>query len=125
MLVLVLVMVLSLIFLGLSIYLSPALLPSGSNSARLLSGFTPPSFYSIYPKPNDCPLGFNCFKDFNKGLDDENRVGPKRASQQGYLSKYEMSVIIIIIFIICLSLGLFAFLISDFFTIILGVILFL
>ena len=62
-------MILSLMFLGFAIYLSPALLPSGSNSARLLSGFTPPSFYSIYPKPNDCPLGFNCFKDFNKGLD--------------------------------------------------------
>ena len=62
-------MVLSLMFLGFAIYLSPALLPSGSSSARLLSGFTPPSFYSIYPKPNDCPLGFNCFKDFNKGLE--------------------------------------------------------
>ena len=62
-------MLLSLMFLGFAIYLSPALLPSGSNSARLLSGFTPPSFYSIYPKPNDCPLGFNCFKDFNKGLE--------------------------------------------------------
>jgi thiol:disulfide interchange protein DsbD len=62
-------MILSLMFLGFAIYLSPALLPSGSNGARLLSGFTPPSFYSIYPKPNDCPLGFNCFKDFDKGLE--------------------------------------------------------
>ena len=59
---------LSLTFLCFAIYLSPALLPSGSKSARLLSGFTPPSFYSIYPKSNDCPLGFNCFKDFDKGL---------------------------------------------------------
>lgn len=67
----------------------------------------------------------NDIQDFNKGLDDENRVGPMRASQQGYLSKYEMNIIIIIIFIICLSLGLLAFLISNFFTIILGVILFL
>ena len=61
-------MFLSLSFLSFAIYLSPALLPNGSNSARLLSGFTPPSFYSIYPKSNDCPLGFNCFKDFDKGL---------------------------------------------------------
>ena len=61
-------MLLSLSFLSFAIYLSPALLPNGSNSARLLSGFTPPSFYSIYPKSNDCPLGFNCFKDFDKGL---------------------------------------------------------
>ncbi|MAU63014.1 MAG: hypothetical protein CMC38_01500 [Flavobacteriaceae bacterium] len=59
---------LSLLFLIFAIYLSPALLPNGSNSARLLSGFTPPSFYSIYPKKNDCPLGLNCFKDFDKGL---------------------------------------------------------
>ena len=59
---------LSLLFLIFAIYLSPALLPEGSNSARLLSGFTPPSFYSIYPKKNDCPLGLNCFKDFDKGL---------------------------------------------------------
>ena len=62
-------MLLSLLFFGFAIYLSPALLPNGSNSARLLSGFTPPSFYSIYPKPNNCPLGFNCFKDFENGLE--------------------------------------------------------
>ena len=36
----------------------------------------------------------NDIQDFNKGLDDENRVGPMRASQQGYLSKYEMNIII-------------------------------
>ena len=59
---------LSLFFMIFAIYLSPALFPNGSNSARLLSGFTPPSFYSIYPKTNDCPLGLNCFKDFDKGL---------------------------------------------------------
>ena len=59
---------LSLLFLIFAAYLSPALLPNGSNSARLLSGFPPPSFYSIYPKKNDCPLGLNCFKDFDNGL---------------------------------------------------------
>ena len=59
---------LSIFFLIFAVYLSPALLPNGSNSARLLSGFPPPSFYSIYPKINDCPLGLNCFKDFDKGL---------------------------------------------------------
>ena len=60
---------LSLLFLIFAAYLSPALLPNGSNSARLLSGFPPPSFYSIYPKKNDCPLGLNCFKDFDNGLE--------------------------------------------------------
>jgi thiol:disulfide interchange protein len=59
---------LSFIFLGTAVYLFPAILPNGSDKARLLSGFSPPSFYSIYQKPNDCPLGFNCFKDFDSGL---------------------------------------------------------
>ena len=60
---------LSFTFLCVSVYLFPALLPNGSQKASLLSGFTPPSFYSIYPKSNDCPLGFNCFKDFDSGMD--------------------------------------------------------
>ena len=60
---------LSLFCLVFAIYLVPAIFPGGSTSARLLSGFTPPSFYSIYPSKTDCPLNLNCFKDFNKGLD--------------------------------------------------------
>ena len=60
---------LSLFCLVFAIYLIPAIFPGGSASARLLSGFTPPSFYSIYPSKTDCPLNLNCFKDFNKGLD--------------------------------------------------------
>ena len=59
--------ILGFVFLGTAVYLFPALLPSGSQKARLLSGFSPPSFYSIYPKSNDCPLGLNCFKDFESG----------------------------------------------------------
>jgi thiol:disulfide interchange protein DsbD len=54
--------------LGFSVYLFPALLQNGSDKARMLSGFTPPAFYSIYSKSNDCPLGFTCFKDFDSGL---------------------------------------------------------
>ena len=60
---------LSFTFLCAAVYLFPALLPNGSQKASLLSGFSPPSFYSIYPKSNDCPLGFNCFKDFDSGMD--------------------------------------------------------
>ncbi len=59
--------ILGFVFLGAALYLFPALLPSGSQKARLLSGFSPPSFYSIYPKSNNCPLGLNCFKDFESG----------------------------------------------------------
>ena len=60
--------ILGFIVLGFSVYLFPALLQNGSDKARLLSGFTPPAFYSIYKKSNDCPLGFTCFKDFDSGL---------------------------------------------------------
>lgn len=60
---------LSLFCLVFAVYLIPAIFPGGSTSARLLSGFTPPSFYSIYPSKTDCPLNLNCFKDFNIGLD--------------------------------------------------------
>lgn len=35
---------------------------------KLLSGFPPPSFYSIYEQESECPLGLNCFKDFDEGL---------------------------------------------------------
>ena len=35
---------------------------------KLLSGFPPPSFYSVYTQHSDCPLGLNCIKDFDKGL---------------------------------------------------------
>ncbi len=33
-----------------------------------LSGFPPPSFYSVYEQASDCPLGLNCYKDFETGL---------------------------------------------------------
>lgn len=35
---------------------------------NLLSGFPPPSFYSIYEQESECPLGLNCFKDFDEGV---------------------------------------------------------
>ncbi|MEQ8220506.1 MAG: cytochrome c biogenesis protein CcdA [Arenibacter sp.] len=35
---------------------------------KLLSGFPPPQFYSIFETESDCPLGIDCFKDFDKGL---------------------------------------------------------
>ncbi len=37
-------------------------------SLRLLSGFPPPEFYSIFEQKSDCPLEINCFKDFDEGL---------------------------------------------------------
>jgi len=35
---------------------------------KLLSGFPPPQFYSIFEQESDCPLGIDCFKDFDEGL---------------------------------------------------------
>lgn len=35
---------------------------------KLLSGFPPPQFYSIYEQESDCPLGIDCYKDFEEGL---------------------------------------------------------
>lgn len=35
---------------------------------KLLSGFPPPEFYSIFEQESDCPLGIDCFKDFESGL---------------------------------------------------------
>ncbi|WP_340201968.1 protein-disulfide reductase DsbD family protein [Ascidiimonas sp. W6] len=35
---------------------------------KLISGFPPPQFYSVFETKNDCPLGLNCFKDFDEGL---------------------------------------------------------
>lgn len=56
---------------GLSLVLTSYLflgLVSKENTLKLLSGFPPPAFYSIYEKENDCPLGLDCYKDFERGL---------------------------------------------------------
>ena len=35
---------------------------------KLLSGFPPPEFYSLFEQENDCPLGVTCFKNFEEGI---------------------------------------------------------
>lgn len=35
---------------------------------KLLSGLPPPDFYSIFEQESDCPLGIDCFKDFESGV---------------------------------------------------------
>ncbi|MAU14581.1 MAG: hypothetical protein CMH46_03470 [Muricauda sp.] len=35
---------------------------------KLLSGFPPPSFYSVVETESDCPLGLDCYKDFEEGV---------------------------------------------------------
>lgn len=48
-------------------YLIPGLGRNQVGQLTLLSGFPPPLFYSVYPSDSDCPLGLNCFKDFETG----------------------------------------------------------
>ncbi len=50
------------------VYLIPGTMKNPTWDLRLLSGFPPPQFYSIYETDTDCPLGLNCFKDFDEGL---------------------------------------------------------
>ncbi|MCF8716279.1 thioredoxin family protein [Joostella atrarenae] len=55
--------------IGFVIYLIPGLQNSKESNLKLLSGFPPPVFYSIYPQESDCPLGLTCFKNFEDGLE--------------------------------------------------------
>lgn len=51
---------------GFFVYLSLGLL--NVTDLKLLSGFPPPAFYSIFETDSDCPLGIDCFKDFDQGV---------------------------------------------------------
>jgi thiol:disulfide interchange protein DsbD len=48
-------------------YLVPGLEKNQDGQLTLLSGFPPPVFYSIYPSDSECPLGLNCFKNYEQG----------------------------------------------------------
>ena len=53
------------LFLLFSIFLLSGLYDS--KNVRLLSGILPPEFYSVEEKQNECPLGLNCFKNYDEG----------------------------------------------------------
>lgn len=38
------------------------------SNLKLLSGFPPPSFYSVVETESNCPLGLDCYKDFEEGV---------------------------------------------------------
>jgi thiol:disulfide interchange protein DsbD len=59
------------IFFAFALYLIPGL--KGAN-LKLLSGFPPPAFYSIFETKSKCPHDINCFKDLNEGLAFAKRV---------------------------------------------------
>ena len=48
------------------IYLGTGL--TKNSHLKLLAGFPPPTFYSLYEQESDCPLGLDCFKDFDEGF---------------------------------------------------------
>jgi thiol:disulfide interchange protein DsbD len=50
------------------IYLIPGTFKNPTWNLNALSGFPPPQFYSMYEQASDCPLGLDCYKDFDKGL---------------------------------------------------------
>ncbi len=55
---------------GLSLVLTSYLflgLVSSTNTLKLLSGFPPPEYYSLHSQDSDCPLGLECYKDYEKG----------------------------------------------------------
>jgi thiol:disulfide interchange protein len=60
-------------FLGIAtlafvVYLIPGLTNTPHANLKLLSGFPPPLFYSIYEKETEGPLGLKAYKDFEEGV---------------------------------------------------------
>ncbi|AEH02084.1 protein-disulfide reductase DsbD domain-containing protein [Lacinutrix sp. 5H-3-7-4] len=51
-----------------TVYLIPGLTNTKYANLKMLSGFPPPLWYSIYEKESECPLGLNCYKDLNEGV---------------------------------------------------------
>ena len=58
--------VLAVIFLFFAGYFGYGVI-KGSNP-KLASGFAPPMFYSIYQQDSHCPLGLDCFHDFDEAI---------------------------------------------------------
>lgn len=52
-----------------AIYLIPGVMKKPTWDQNLLSGFPPPQFYSIYAQESNCPLGLDCYKNFEDGLE--------------------------------------------------------
>jgi thiol:disulfide interchange protein DsbD len=58
----------AILVLAFVIYLGPGILKNPTWNLNLLSGFPPPTPYSIYERDSECPLGLNCYKDFEEGV---------------------------------------------------------
>lgn len=51
------------------LYLIPGLTNTSYANLKLLSGFPPPLYYSLYEKETEGPLGLKAYKDFQKGVE--------------------------------------------------------
>ena len=56
------------ITLAFVVYLIPGLTNTSYANLKLLSGFPPPLFYSLYEKETEGPLGLKAYKDFDEGV---------------------------------------------------------
>lgn len=56
----------ALISLAFAVYLSLGIFTP--RPLKLLSGFPPPDFYTLKEVATDCPLGLDCYKDFQEGV---------------------------------------------------------
>ena len=51
-----------------TLYLVPGITNTKWANLKLISGFPPPLYYSIYHKDSDCILDLNCTRDYEEGL---------------------------------------------------------
>ena len=61
------------VFLAFAAYLMYGLFTG--TPLKALSGFPPPDFYTLKKQNSNCPLGLDCYKDFNTGLAESQRSG--------------------------------------------------
>jgi thiol:disulfide interchange protein DsbD len=51
-----------------TLYLIPGVTNTSYANLKLISGFPPPLYYSVYQKESDCVLGLHCSKNYEEGL---------------------------------------------------------
>jgi len=59
---------LGLIFAAFTLYLIPGVTNTSYANLRLISGFPPPLYYSVYKQSSDCVLGLRCSRDYDEAL---------------------------------------------------------
>lgn len=60
--------IVGLMSIAFTLYLIPGLTNSQWANLRLISGFPPPLYYSIYAQQSECVLDLNCVHDYQEGL---------------------------------------------------------